>query len=331
MRPRQSIPPSIIQLAAHQAGVLSAAQLTAAGVSDDVRRRLRREWTTIAPKLYLIHSPTWESAAWAGLLRGGASAVISGAGAAYLHKFLRDPPASLTVWTDRQRGALQVAKWRVDFRRGPRAGRGTPPRTAAEAALWDLADESDETTTVAAFASALANRRTTAERLQTSLRQRRSTGHLPVLTQLLTHANTGIESALEWRFHARVLEPHRLATPRRQASTHVGRVDGIYDDEGIIVELDGMRDHTDWSKDMWRDNEHALQLGAVTLRYGWWAVELTPCAVATQLASALSAHGWKGAMTRCPGCPEETSVSPEGEFPPETLTQPSEGGGRLYA
>ena len=58
----------------------------------------------------------------------------------------------------------------------------------------------------------------------------------------------------------------------------MGRVDGIYDDEGIIVELDGMRDHTDWSKDMWRDNEHALQLGAVTLRYGWWALELTPCA-----------------------------------------------------
>lgn len=74
------------------------------------------------------------------------------------------------------------------------------------------------------------------------------------------------------------------------------------------MELDGMRDHTNWSKDMWRDNEHALRLGAVTLRYGWWAVETSPCAVAAQLAAALSARGWTGTVSRCRACPTDSPV-----------------------
>ena len=33
-----------------------------------------------------------------------------------------------------------------------------------------------------------------------------------------------------------------------------------------------MRDHTQWSKDMFRDNAHAVHLGLLTLRYGGDAV-----------------------------------------------------------
>lgn len=288
--------------------MLSAAQLTAAGVTADVRRRLREEWTTIAPKLYLLQPPAWESAVWAGLLRGGESSVISGAAAAHLHGFLRDPPASVTVWAPGQRGDLDVGSWHVRFRRGPRSGRGTPSRTSAEVALCDLADECDETTTVAAVAAALASSRTTASRLQESLRRKGRTRHGRTIGELLDEANSGIESALEWRFHTKVLRPHHLPIPRRQLNTHAGRMDGSYEREGVIVELDGMRDHTDWSKDMWRDNEHALRLDAVTLRYGWWAVELSACAVAAQLAAALSARGWQGVATCCVRCRESGRV-----------------------
>lgn len=308
MRPRQELPDSLIALAARQAGVLSAAQLTAAGVSPDVRRRFRQGWITIAPKLYLLEGTTFEAALWVGVLRGGSSAAISGAAACYLHGFLRDTPGRVTVWTLQQRSPLDVASIQVRFRRGDRRGRGAPSRTSPEVALCDLADESDETTTVSAVASALANRRTTPSRLLETLRIKGPTRHSSTLSRLVSHANSGIESALEWRFHTRVLGPHRLPVPRRQEWTHSGRVDGVYPAEGLFVELDGMRDHTNWSKDMWRDNEHALRLGAVTLRYGWWAVETSPCAVAAQLAAALSARGWTGTVSRCRACPTDSPV-----------------------
>ncbi len=235
MRPRQELPDSLIALAARQAGVLSAAQLTAAGVSPDVRRRFRQGWITIAPKLYLLEGTTFEAALWVGVLRGGSSAAISGAAACYLHGFLRDAPGRVTVWTPQQRSPLDVASIQVRFRRGDRRGRGAPSRTSPEVALCDLADESDETTTVSAVAMALANRRTTPSRL---------------------------------------LETLRIKGPTR----------------------------------MWRDNEHALRLGAVTLRYGWWAVETSPCAVAAQLAAALSARGWTGTVSRCRACPTDSPV-----------------------
>lgn len=186
MRPRQELPDSLIALAARQAGVLSAAQLTAAGVSPDVRRRFRQGWITIAPKLYLLEGTTFEAALWVGVLRGGSSAAISGAAACYLHGFLRDAPGRVTVWTPQQRSPLDVASIQVRFRRGDRRGRGAPSRTSPEVALCDLADESDETTTVSAVAMALANRRTTPSRLLEALRIKGPTRHSSTLSRLVS-------------------------------------------------------------------------------------------------------------------------------------------------
>ncbi len=171
---------------------------------------------------------------------------------------------------------------------------GSPPRTSVETSLVDLARVSSEDATVAAVARALAQGRTLPARILTALATRRRTRHSAVLKELCGYAGQGIESALEWRFQTQVLLPHGLPLPEKQMPTVVGRGDALYRDARLAVELDGMRDHTEWSKDMARDNERLLAEDTATLRYGWPAVTLDACAVAAQLAHALSARGWEG-------------------------------------
>lgn len=70
-----------------------------------------------------------------------------------------------------------------------------------------------------------------------------------------------------------------------------------------MLELDGMRDHMDWSKDMLRDNEHVLQ-GRRAMRFGFNAATRDRCRAASQLAKAL-------------GVPARTCVNPSvGDCPP---------------
>lgn len=99
-----------------------------------------------------------------------------------------------------------------------------------------------------------------------------------------------------------MLWAHRLPEASRQVSTGEGRVDLYYEEFATIVELDGMRDHSDWSKDMFRDNAHALRNGVVTLRFGIRGVTVESCRAARQLAARLQQAGWKGEPRNCPIC-----------------------------
>ncbi len=280
---------------------MSGTQLAAGGITRHGLARLSRDWRRVGEGIYLTGAVTWEAVAWAGLLRGGAGAVLGAAAAANAHGLLRDPPRVLHVWAPTCHGDLAVDHLRVRFRRGRRTGRGRPPRTSVEVSLLDLADVSEENATVAAMASALADHKTRPERILTELGGRVRTRHSRVIRGLCEESSKGIESALEWRFHRRVLMRHGLPIPERQARTNEGRVDGLYREQRLIVELDGMRDHSDWSKDMMRDNRHAID-GLVTLRYGWHAVEGSTCAVAAQVAEALALQGGRAGLRRCPEC-----------------------------
>ncbi|NLE98730.1 MAG: hypothetical protein GX596_12205 [Propionibacterium sp.] len=111
-------------------------------------------------------------------------------------------------------------------------------------------------------------------------------------------ATAGIESVLEWLFLRDVLRPHGLPEPRRQASTEAGRVDCLYDEFGVVMELDGLRDHQDGSRDMFRDNEHVLA-GRKALRFGFTAVARDGCRAAAQVARGLRKAGWQGRMRSC--------------------------------
>lgn len=168
-------------------------------------------------------------------------------------------------------------------------------------ALVSLASRTTEDAAVAAVARALAQGRTTPERILRQLGARRRTRHSSVLTELCGEAARGIESALEWRF-AHVMLRHGLPQGERQAVRGRTRIDVLHHDHEVVIELDGVRDHADWSKDMLRDNARLIESGAMTLRYGWNAVTGDPCLVAAQVGAALRLRGWPGTLRRCPRC-----------------------------
>ena len=303
MHPRQYLSPTLGALAARQEGVLTTAQLIDAGLTRAVVRRMARDWVNPTDGLHLTAGATWLAAARAGLLRGGREAVLGEDAAAHLHDAVRDAPSRIAVWTEARRDGFTVGQWSVVYRRGTRKGMGSPPRTSVETSLIDLARVSSEDATVAAVARALAQGRTLPARILTALSLRQRTRHSRVIRELCGYAGHGIESALEWRFQTQVLLPHGLPMPEKQVPTVVGRGDALYRDARLAVALAGMRDHTEWSKDMARDNERLIAEDTATLRYGWQAVTLDACAVAAQLSGALGARGWEGQRLDCPQCP----------------------------
>ena len=69
------------------------------------------------------------------------------------------------------------------------------------------------------------------------------------------------------------------------------------------LELDGLRDHHDGSRDWYRDNAHAIHSGEITLRYGWNSSTWMSCQTAQQVEDGLSVNGWEGAARPCgAGC-----------------------------
>lgn len=302
MHTRGSLPATLLALADHQSGVLHHTQLTE--LSTGTLRRLRDEWVVLGNGLFCIRGPDWSSAAWAGLLRAGPGSVLGGAAASHLHGFLNDAPTNLTVWVPgTSKPSLAVENWTVVFRRASRRGMGSPLRTRVEDTILDSAAELDENSVVAVVSRALSERRTTPSRLLTALSLRKRLRHRFVIEELCGVAGQGIESVLEWRYAERVERRHRLPMLERQA--RLGgreRIDGLYREFGLAVELDGRQFH-DAGKDMGRDNRHVLQSRVDTLRYGWHAVTGEPCVVAAQIEQALKTRGWDGDLRRCPDCP----------------------------
>lgn len=302
MHPRQNLPPGLAALAGQRAGVLATSEVRDAGVSPNSLVRLARSWTPLASGLWCLEPPTWESMAWAAVIRGGATAVLGGQTAAHVYGLVRTPPTTLTCWVERHPEPFGWGPWRVRYRRGERRSLGTLPRIGLDEALLECASETDDDTTVAAVSRAFAQARTTPARLAQLLLSTPRVSRRQLLEELCSEASRGLESALEWRFDKVVLWAHALPRPSRQVKLGSSRVDLRYDQFRVVIELDGERDHLDWSRDMMRDNAHAVRDGTTTLRYGWTTTCGAPCVAASQIAEALALRGWEGRLRSCPAC-----------------------------
>lgn len=296
MTGRKSPGAALVRLAKEQAGVLTMAQLGEHERSAKIRRRWASGWARMAPGYYCTAEPTWHSWCWAGLRRGGATGVVGGAAAAHLHGFLTTPPARITIFhgAGKPLAAMGGDGVSVELKQGLRAGRGTPPRTSVEVTILDLAGECDEDTTIMAATRAIAEGMTTPERILATLGQRRAVRHRAVLERVCDEASRGVESVLEWRFLELVLRAHGLPMPTRQVPVvEDTRTDNVWEEFGLLVELDGHLGHEQAFRDMDRDNRAALK-GFTTLRYGWHDVVERPGEVAAQIRRALEAAGWDG-------------------------------------
>ena len=108
------------------------------------------------------------------------------------------------------------------------------------------------------------------------------------LHELIVAAAGGDHSVLEFRYHRDVERAHGLPEPARQVpfvttAGRRGRRDRVYEEYGVVVELDGRLAHpgeNQW-KDKARDNA-AAAVGQQSLRYGWIHVRWQACATAAE-------------------------------------------------
>lgn len=288
----------------HQSGVVSHAQLVGIGVPAKSARRWKRGWRRMAPGIYCVREPDWESWCWAGVLHCADGGVVGGLAAAHLHGLTSGQPERITVWNPGQRRIPPIGDERVGvtFRRAVRTGRGAPPRTGVEDTVMDLAAEGTEDEVVAVLTRALAQKVTSGPRMARALGGRLRVPFRRLILEVCDHGATGVESVLEWRFLQLVIKAHGLPEPERQVSLSPGtRADGLWTDAGVVLELDGRMGHEGAFRDMARDNRMTAR-GLVTLRYGWHDVINRPCEVAWQVHQVLRSRGWDGLRQRCGRC-----------------------------
>jgi hypothetical protein len=185
-----------------------------------------------------------------------------------------------------------------------------PPRVRYEHAALDVAvAASTEFGTIAALASSVSSRRTTAERMLAAMASRERLPRRAWITRVLSDIAEGTCSVLEHGYLARVERPHALPRARRQEMGS-GRSGRIYRDAAypypLKVELDGRLSHesTDGrDRDFDRDLLTLVQ-GEFTTRLSWGQVFDRPCWTAAQIGMLLQRLGWGGTPTPCgPTCP----------------------------
>ena len=314
---RAILPDPLCRRARTQAGVLTTAQLTAAGVSRAVIRGLTgRGWVHIAHGIVCFRRPTWESLLWSGLLRGGAGAVAGAEAATHLHGITRREPGRIVIWLPRTSRRVRFAfeGWSIEYRVGERPAVGNPPRLPPATSVVDYARDATEDELIHAVATGISRGLLSSDEVIQAFVEPARVRHRAAVLLLASTAGKGIESILEWRYLWHVERAHRLPVMVRQDRRLAGtRFDGTYPDHGLVVELDGREFH-DAVRDRLRDNRTVLTLGWTTLRYGWSDVLNEPCRVANEVGLALRQRGWKGRVGTCPRC--------RGRPPPRVKTPP---------
>ena len=305
MRPRQRVPPLLLTLATRQEGVVSRRQCLAANLSPRALDRLLGEgtWVRLGQGVYVVHRQPlgFAGRCWGAVLAGGDHAVIGFEAAARLHGLNVSEPWVIDVFVPHAHRVQPDAPWR--FLTSQRRGRGEPPRTGLEDTVLDLAGRLErDGDIIALLADVVSGRRTSPHRLLATLDERVRFPHRGLVRAVLGDVADGVHSALERAYRRDVERAHGLPPGRRQVQL-AGRSDVLYDDYGVVVELDGRLGHTGAGafRDLDRDNRNMLR-DLITLRYGHRDVVERPCAVADQVGGALAARGWTGAVSACSRC-----------------------------
>jgi hypothetical protein len=311
------VPPPLRELAELQRGIVSWNQVLAAGLSPEiVRRRVASgRWQRLHHGVYAVFTGPADRQAnlWAAVLRAGQGAALSYQTAAELDGLL-DKASSVihvTVPASRRVTAVKdvVVHYKLDIERARHPAR-LPPRTRLEETVLDLSDTCcDVVSAIDWLARAMGRRLTTQAQLSEAVSQRKQLRWRADITAVLSPELAGIHSGLEYRYFRYVEKPHALPTSQRQSPAMRGRrrayLDVLYQDYGLIIELDGQVAHpgdTRWA-DIRRDNAGAVE-GVITLRYGYRDLVASPCLVAAQVSDVLKLRGWPGTPRPCsPACP----------------------------
>ncbi|QOR70300.1 type IV toxin-antitoxin system AbiEi family antitoxin domain-containing protein [Ruania alkalisoli] len=314
----------IASMLAQQEGVISRCQAHACGLTDNDLRRLRRRrlLTSVHTGIYVDHTGprTWDQRAWAAVLAywpaalAGESARRAVAGT---RRTGRGDDDAIHLVVDRHRHLYPdegIVIRRSAHLRNSCLWNTSPPRQRIEYVALELAATAQsDVDAVAHLADALGARITTPERLAAALAHRERFARRAFLTGIIDDLCAGTCSTLEHGYFTRVERAHRLPPAKRQFRESLkGSLyrDVYYEDQALLVELDGRLDHSS-TRDRDRDHERDLDAAAtdrLTLRLGWGQVFDRSCATAMRIAAGLQARGWNGSPRRCPACPASLAV-----------------------
>ena len=275
-------------------------------VDDSSRRRLRylaerRLLERIGNEVYRVRGApiTWRQRLQAGVWSLGASAVVSHASAARLHGFDGFTGDELEFTVERRRrGSGRTTHGKVHTSTAPTRHDLVRvdglPVTSGERTVLDLArDRCPPQRLESAVDSAIRLRLTTLERLIARTTSAEGTGRwgFGVLDSLL--ATSGGHTFLERAFLKLVRDAGLpVPTPQvvhRRDGHHIARVDFLFPDHGVVVEVSGGRGHSsaaDRAKDARRRN--ALQQdGRLVLEFTYEDITRRPDDVIATLEQAL--------------------------------------------
>ena len=321
---RSELPPTLRNLVRYQAGVISRSQAVRGGLSPGmIKFRVSSgRWRQIHPGIYATFTgvPSRGARLWAAVLWAGPGASLSHETAAELHRLTDQLAEVIHLTVPVQRRVVAVSG--VVIHRSARAleaveGYTNPPRTKVEETVLDLTQNARTFDDVCGWVTrAFARDLTDETRLRKAMSVRTKLRWRSDLHELIVAANGGDHSVLEFRYHRDVERSHGLPKPGRQVpftgpGGRRGRRDRVYQEYGVVVELDGRLAHPaehQW-RDKTRDNAAAVG-GQQTLRYGWTQVRWEACATAAEVAKVLRRHGWDGWPRPCsPGCPVQRAFS----------------------
>lgn len=309
----ESIPDALRPKSGNQSGVVSRRQAIDCTMSPGaIRSNLKcGRWQMIYPGVYATFSgPLGRRAKlWAAVLHGGKNAQLSHETAAEVDGLTDQQSALIHLTIPHEYRIRPVPGVRVHRSRHLRDLRfpgGELPRTWVEDTVLDLADGmSDPDGVCALVTSAFGRRKTSAGRMRAVLADRPVHHWRDEISELITLADGGAHSILEVRYDRDVERAHGLPlsrhqVPFRKKDGSKGFRDRVYEDFGVIIELDGRLAHP--NDKQWEDKERdnaAAEDDQQSLRYGWRHVRVIPCETAVQVAAVLRGRGWEGRPGPC--------------------------------
>jgi very-short-patch-repair endonuclease len=280
------------RIASAHHGVVTRAQLLAAGVSDqEIKGRLRRG-TLIRAHLgvYRVghHAPSTEARYLAAVLACGEGSVLSGAAAGHLWGLLKGTaaPPEVTAPTLRRIHGIRTRRG-SDLTRDATKCRGIPVTTVPRT-LVDLASLLSLDALARACHEAGVKYRTTPRQVDAVLARRKNIPGAAKLRSVL-HGDVHVTlSALERRF-LKLLKEANLPLPETNRPAGGRRVDCRWPDHRLTVELDSYRYHNSrhaWELDRRRERE-ARKRGDEFRRYTYGDVFDSPDAVLSEVSELL--------------------------------------------
>jgi hypothetical protein len=263
MRPEnRTVEQELARIAAGAHGIVTRAELLAAGISEGgIKRRVRKG--ILLPEYRGVYrvghrAPSVEADYMAAVRACGRGSILSGSAAAFLTRLVKGlaPPPEVTTPTERRiagittrRSRLITARYATSFSR--------IPVTTTPCVLVDLSAVLNEWALARACHEAGVLYRTTPAQVDRVLRQRPSASGAAVLRAILRGDVNVTLSKLERAF-LRLLRNSGLPLPRTNKVASGRRVDCRWPEYRLTVELDSYTFHNSryaWEQDRRRERE----------------------------------------------------------------------------